>query len=149
MTAEERLLAIEEIKKLKARYFRYLDTKNWVALESVFAPDAAFDMRSGRGDMLDPDALLAGAVAIVSFIRASVEDVVTVHHGHMPEVDIRSDTKADGIWAMEDVLRWPTTSTGPIQTLHGYGHYHETYELISGGWRIKTLKLTRLRVLME
>jgi hypothetical protein len=54
----------------------------------------------------------------------------------MPEVDIRSDTMAEGIWAMEDVLRWPTTSTRPIQTLHGYGHYHETYELIGGGWRI-------------
>jgi len=35
--------------------------------------------------------------------------------------------------------------------MHGYGHYHETYELIADGkgagrWLIKTLKLTRLRV---
>lgn len=30
-------------------------------------------------------------------------------------------------------------------TLHGYGHYHETYEKIDGRWRIKTSKLTRLR----
>ena len=29
MTEVEKLLAIEEIKRLKSRYFRGLDTKNW------------------------------------------------------------------------------------------------------------------------
>jgi hypothetical protein len=32
-----------------------------------------------------------------------------------------------------------------MRTLHGYGHYHETYEKLDGEWRIKTMKLTRLR----
>jgi hypothetical protein len=49
-------------------------------------------------------------------------------------------TPAKGIWAMQDLLRWPDG-----RELHGYGHYHETYERIDGAWRIKTLKLTRLR----
>ena len=31
----ERYLALEEIKQLKARYFRYLDTKNWSGMESL------------------------------------------------------------------------------------------------------------------
>ena len=35
-----RLLAIEEIKQLKARYFRFLDTKDWAGLTTVFTPDA-------------------------------------------------------------------------------------------------------------
>jgi hypothetical protein len=30
--------------------------------------------------------------------------------------------------------------------MHGWGHYHETYEKAGGRWAIKTLKLTRLRV---
>jgi hypothetical protein len=30
--------------------------------------------------------------------------------------------------------------------LHGYGHYHETYENLNGEWRIKSLRLDRLRV---
>jgi hypothetical protein len=30
--------------------------------------------------------------------------------------------------------------------MHGYGHYHETYERTDDGWRIKTITLTRLRV---
>ena len=45
---------------------------------------------------------------------------------------------------MEDKLRWPPG--GPIRTLHGYGHYHETYEKLEEQWRIKTITLTRLRV---
>jgi len=45
---------------------------------------------------------------------------------------------------MEDKLRWPEGS--PVRTMHGYGHYHETYERTDDGWRIKTITLTRLRV---
>jgi hypothetical protein len=29
--------------------------------------------------------------------------------------------------------------------MHGYGHYHETYEKADGEWRIKSSKLIRLR----
>jgi hypothetical protein len=31
------------------------------------------------------------------------------------------------------MLRWPDG-----RELHGYGHYHETYEKVAGTWRIKT-----------
>jgi hypothetical protein len=68
--------------------------------------------------------------------------VITVHHGHMPEIELTSPTTATGIWAMEDHLWWPAGS--PITSLHGYGHYHETYRKSSEGWRIATLTLTRL-----
>ena len=52
-------------------------------------------------------------------------------------------TTARGVWAMEDLLSLPDNLS---QVLHGWGHYHETYERIGGQWRIKTLQLTRLRV---
>jgi hypothetical protein len=29
--------------------------------------------------------------------------------------------------------------------MHGYGHYHETYEAHDGDWRISSSTLTRLR----
>ena len=34
---------VEKIKKLKARYFRCMDTKDWDGFQSVFAPDATMD----------------------------------------------------------------------------------------------------------
>ena len=42
----ERLVAIEEIKQLKARYFRCMDTKDWEGFAEVFAPDAVEAIRS-------------------------------------------------------------------------------------------------------
>ena len=34
----------------------------------------------------------------------------------------------------------------PSAQSHGWGHYEETYEIVDGLWRIKTLRLTRLRL---
>ena len=34
---------IDAIKQLKARYFRYLDTKRWADLRRQFADDARFE----------------------------------------------------------------------------------------------------------
>ncbi len=59
----------------------------------------------------------------------------------MPEIDVTSPTTATGVWAMEDMLRWPDGSE-----LHGFGHYHEAYANVDGDWRIKSTLLTRLRM---
>ena len=137
----ERLIAIEEIKRLKARYFRCLDTKDWAGLAGVFAPDSVMDMSGETGTK---GGVCHGPTEIVAFVRVAIEAVQTVHHGHIPEIDVTSPTTAEGVWAMEDMLRWP--EGGPIRSMHGYGHYHETYERIEGQWFIKRITLTRLRV---
>ena len=144
MEPVERLIATEEIKQLKARYFRCMDTKDWAGFEQVFAADAVMDMSSEMRDQTTRGGITRGAAQIAAMVRTVVGPVVTVHHGHMPEIEITSPTTARGVWAMEDKLRWPEGS--PVRTMHGYGHYHETYERTDDGWRIKTITLTRLRV---
>lgn len=144
MNIVERLEAIEEIKQLKARYFRCMDTKDWDGFTSVFAPDARMDVSGELGDGADDSGgVTTGNREIAAFVRASIDDVTTVHHGHMPEIDVTSPTSATGTWAMEDHLWWPEGS--PISKMHGYGHYHETYEKVDGRWLITSTKLTRLR----
>jgi len=140
----ERLEAIEEIKQLKARYFRCMDMKDWDGFTTVFAADARIDV-SGElsGDVGGERGVTTGNREIAAFVRGSIDDVTTVHHGHTPEIDVTSPTNATGIWAMEDHLWWPEGS--PITTMHGYGHYHETYEKVKGRWRITSTTLTRLR----
>jgi uncharacterized protein (TIGR02246 family) len=125
----------EAIKQLKARYFRTMDTKDWEGMRDVFTDDVLVDTTEAGGGVVE------GGDAFVASLRTVLNDVVTVHHGHMPEIEIRSETEARGIWAMQDILEWPNG-----RRMYGYGHYHETYERIANGWRIKTLKLTRLRV---
>ena len=139
----ERLLAIEEIGRLKASYFRCLDTKDWACIATLFTSDAtAVYNVEGSGDLATPDNPVTGNEAIAAFIQRAVEHLVTIHHGHMPEIEITSPTTATGIWAMLDILQEP----GGENLVHGWGHYHETYERIDGRWYIKTLRLTRLRV---
>lgn len=138
----DRLIAIEAIRQLKARYFRCLDTKDRAGLVAVFAPDAVLDHR--QAEMAET---VEGAGAIADSILTAVADLTTVHHGHMAEVEILSYTSARGIWAMEDRLWWPEGS--PIKRLHGYGHYHEEYRVCDGEWKIAVNRLTRLRVDVE
>ncbi len=81
-------------------------------------------------------------------VSASVADQVSVHHGHMPDIEFTSDTTAKVVWAMEDRLyRSPGHPLGGGATwLHGFGHYHETYVKLDVGWRLQSSRLTRLRV---
>lgn len=141
MNAIDRLLAIEEIRNLKARYFRCVDTRDWEGFKAVFTDDAIFDVSEDI-----PGCVLVGPAAIAEFVTAALAGCVTVHHGHCPEIEIASDVAATGIWAMEDMLRWGEGSPRPGETLHGYGHYFETYEKSGDRWRIKATRLHRLRV---
>jgi len=124
------------ITQLKARYFRLMDTKDWEGLRGVFAEDVEVDLTTqGAG-------VIRGVDEYLPFLRSVIEDVVTVHHGHMPELELTSPTSATGIWAFEDHLWWPEGS--PDSYLHGWGHYHETYTKADGRWSIQTMRLSRL-----
>ncbi|MGH3632891.1 MAG: nuclear transport factor 2 family protein [Mycobacterium sp.] len=130
------LVEIEAIKRLKARYCRHLDAKNWPAWRGVFADDFVSDTAEAGG------MVIAGADEFVAFIRETLgkPSQPTVHQVHAPEIELTSDSTATGVWALNDVVR-----IAPGVNLQGYGHYHETYEKTAGHWRIKTSKLTRLR----
>jgi len=132
---------IEDIKQLKARYFRMMDTKDWNGLAQVFTEDVEIDVRGEGGGVTK------SVADYIPFLRAAIEDVITVHHGHMPEIQLTSPTTAVGIWALEDQLWWPEGA--PIKYMHGFGHYHETYEKRDSEWRIKTMTITRLHRLVD
>ena len=132
---------IEAIKQLKARYFRFLDTKEWVALQQLFVDDATVDMRTEGGKETRT------AAAFIETLQSNLEGVTTVHHGHTPEIELTSSNTASGIWAMEDELWWPEGA--PLRHMHGFGHYHETYRSVDGRWRIAGMTLTRLHRQLE
>jgi uncharacterized protein (TIGR02246 family) len=126
---------IEAIKQLKARYFRTMDTKAWDEMREVFADDVVVDTTASGGGVV------SGADEFLAFLRETLADAVTVHHGHTPEIDLTSATTATGIWALQDVIVWPNG-----MRLQGYGHYHEAYAKSDGRWRITSSTLTRLHM---
>jgi SnoaL-like domain len=127
---------VESIKQLKARYCRYLDAKDWESWRGLFADDFVSDLGEVGGGVI------VGADQFVTYTRRTIGKPTqsTVHQVHAPEIELTSTTTAQGVWALHDVVR-----LHPVLTLHGYGHYHESYAKIDGHWRIASSKLTRLR----
>jgi uncharacterized protein (TIGR02246 family) len=132
------LAATEEIKQLKARYFRLMDTKQWEDWADVFTEDLDAWIEGYSDASIGRD-------TFVSSVSAILADALTVHHGHMPEIEVTGPQTARGIWAMFDYVKF--TSPERQLELKGYGHYHEEYRKgADGRWRISSLKLSRLRV---
>ena len=130
---EQALADIEAIRQLKARYFRFLDTKDWDRFEALFTPDAELDVSD------DGAGVVQGASRIRAGIAAALDGARTVHQGTTPEIRVQGD-EATGTWAMTDLIDYPDGTR-----LEGAGHYHERYVRDGGEWRIARLELTRTR----
>jgi hypothetical protein len=143
-----RLMAIEEIRQLKARYFRFMDTRDFDSMAQVFCTDAVFDCSEGMrvlpvgGAWIGPiGPVVRGRDAIMAWISEAFRERTSVHHGHCHEVTIVSETQAHGIVAMEDHIRSLDRQT---KLIHAAGHYHERYRVEDNSWRIAETRLTRL-----
>jgi hypothetical protein len=138
-TPLQRLVDIEAIKQLKARYFRSIDRKDWDAFGQVLTRNAALEVP-------EVDSTTHGRDAIVAFVSGALTGAQTVHHGHMPEIELTGPDTARGTWAMFDLVEWPAAEGGDRVGIRGYGHYVEEYLREEGEWRISRSRLERLRV---
>jgi hypothetical protein len=126
---------IEAIRQLKARYCRFMDTKDWESWRGVFTDDVVVAVDTGVGK-IPP---MTGADGFVRFVRERNHQRITVHHGHTSEIEITSPTTATGIWGMEDIVE---QDDGTLK--RAYGFYHETYRRDGNGWRIASIELRRV-----
>jgi hypothetical protein len=133
----ERLLALEEIRSLKARYCRTVDARDWDAWRECFTDDIAFYLTSKP---------LLGVEALLEFGTRYLEGATSVHQVHAPEIAFTSDTEATGIWALHDILLWTEPNMFGVTSMVGYGSYHERYRRVDGTWRISEVKVSRFHV---
>jgi hypothetical protein len=129
------------IHQLKSRYFRYMDTKAWDSWRLLFTEDVEiyFD-----NSVLPKDTapVQAGRDNFVAFVSRMLQTAVTVHHGHMPDIEFTGPHHATGVWAMYD---WVDDAEKGY-AFQGWGHYHERYRKEADGiWRISQMRLTRIR----
>ena len=122
------LQEIEAIKQLKYRYFRFLDTKSWGELADCFVPDASSAYDEGRY-------AFAGRDAIIGFLKRALgrASLVTMHHGHHPEITLTSATTATGIWYLEDLV----IDTDRNTMLRGAAFYRDEYVREDGAWKLR------------
>jgi hypothetical protein len=124
MSDIEQLLAIEEIKRLHARRDRYLDTRDWDALEALHVPEH-------RTHAVGVHSASTASEAIAN-TRRFAERGRFAHQSYSPEISFESPTKASGIWAMRAMSEW--TQGEDEHWFEGYGHYIESYEKRNGEW---------------
>jgi hypothetical protein len=142
--ALDRLVAIEEIRGLRARYFRFVDTRDWPGFAGLFADNSELSFPDDVAGLV-----LRGSRNIADAVSTSLVDVRTVHHGHMGEIEFIAADRATGIWPMEDQLWFGPQSAMPNTRLHGYGHYYDDYVRADGQWRFSRVVLRRLRLSKE
>lgn len=140
-----RLVAIEEIHQLKARYCRLLDEKNWAELSDVFAEYAHIE--TDRGLSGGAQHTFDDSSSFIAHLQRLMQPIRSVHHVHAPEITMVSADSASGIWAVADHLS--VTEGRSFATLQGYGHYREKYSRIDGRWLITDMRLSRLLVEVE
>lgn len=127
MGAAEDLLDIEHIRQLKYRYFRHVDTKDWDGVASCFVPEATAGY---------PQRECGSRDEIIAFLSESmVPDLVTMHHGHHPEITLDGD-RATGTWYLHDKVMVAAYDFG----LEGAAIYTDRYVRTDapdlGGWRM-------------
>lgn len=146
MNALNDLLAIEDIRVVKARYCRLLDSKDWSGFAALFTEDAVMDVREDTGN---PP--ITGVAAIIAQVRFAVDAAATSHQVHTPEIGLDGQDAARGIWAMQDRVVWQMGKSPipGVASITGYGQYHETYRREDGIWKIAALRLSRFHVDMH
>lgn len=128
MSDIEWLVALEEIRQLKARRDRYADAHDWEAYEALHAPDHV-----SHNDGQEP---WTSSKEMIENVSRLMDDMITIHHSYDPEITFDSPNKARGIWAMTDAA---VSKNGDRDNWTiGYGYYYETYEKRDGRWMFTT-----------
>ena len=148
-SAVERLVAIEDIQQLQARYYRCVDRKDWDCWRAIFASDFVFDTHSKYGVIHGPEGMID-----LMHRNGLYDRVKTVHYGHMPEVEILSSTTARGTWTADYRHYYPLgqsyETTGdevaaPGKSNHSYASYYETFVKRDGKWQMQTMEQRQWR----
>ena len=150
MSELDLLSAAHEIMQLKARYFRGVDTCDGDLVRGMLAEDCVLDYmgcctdpKSGKDYIPAMNVVMRGRDSWRSDGMSSL-GIVSVHQGHNFEVQFTDDRTAKVIWSMTDRLWFPPGWEYSLMT--GHGHYHETYQKSGAAWKLKTTRITRIRV---
>ena len=136
----------EAIRGGKARYCRYLDTKQWEKLADIAMPDADLTFLDEDGEVLKVGGVrfvFASPAAFAKTMAVIFRNARTSHQVTNSELTHVSDTQVSAVWAMSDylVLR-PLAGIVPV-VVFGHGRYHEIWEEHAGDWRLRQLTLRR------
>ena len=132
----QQLSDLEDIRTLKHRYFRGIDTADLALLGTLFTQDLTVDYRGGTYRVR-----LEGRDNMLEFLANSFHSgAVAMHHGHMPEITLTGENDAEGIWYLEDIFIDVERSSHTI----GSAIYRDVYRREDGAWKIARTEYDRV-----
>lgn len=132
----QQLSDFEDIRTLKHRYFRGIDTADLNLLSGLFSEDLVVDYRGGTYRVS-----LEGRDNMVEFLANSFHSgALAMHHGHMPEITLTGDDTAEGIWYLEDIFINLESRTHTV----GSAIYRDQYRREGGAWKISRTEYDRV-----
>lgn len=132
----QQLSDLEDIRTVKHRYFRGIDTADMNLLATLFTDDVGVEYRGGTYRVR-----LEGRENMLDFLANSFNsDAVAMHHGHMPEITLTGDDTAEGIWYLEDIF---INLELQLHTI-GTAIYRDQYRREDGVWKIARTEYDRV-----
>ncbi len=153
MPGFEPLIELEHIKRLKYRYMRALDTQNWDLMADCFTADVSCWYSGGALST-------SGRDNVVGMLKEYCPPgFVSSHIAVHPEIDLLDDTRAEGVWRMEDLVNYTSPTgyraggTGEKITggerMQGAGYYYDSYSKTEDRWQISRTGFIRLFELID
>lgn len=132
----QQLSDFEDIRTLKHRYFRGIDTADMALLSGLFTDDITVDYRSDGYRVQ-----LQGYENMLEFLASSFHsDALAMHHGHMPDIKLTGDTTATGIWYLEDIFIDLSIKNYCL----GTAIYKDRYRKVGDTWKIEHTEYDRV-----
>lgn len=132
----QQLSDFEDIRNLKHRYFRAVDTCDVPLLRQLFTDDVSVDYKGG-----DYRAQFTGLENMIEFLVNSFHsDTIAMHQGHTPEIALIGDNTATGIWYLEDINIYAEARSQTV----GTGFYSDEYRREDRRWKIARTEIDRV-----
>lgn len=133
----ERIVATEEVRQLKYRFWANVDSKKWNEVLALFeSPDAKVEMLGLKKPDGTPITTAKQFVDFASGPYYSNGNRAAIHLGLNPIITIKSATEAEAIWTFEAV-EYPVVDGKPGSAdRHVWGQHTDRYIKTTSGWRI-------------
>lgn len=136
----DRLLAIEDIKLLRAKYCRRIDGHRFAELAEILTEDFLLDM-SPTGKVLGAEVRpLRGRDTIIAMMQQNFAPLkMLLHIVTIPEIEFQDAENATGVWRQETFIK----ENGPDLPGSGlaYASVYDTYRKDGGRWLIASVRV--------
>jgi hypothetical protein len=136
----DRLLALEDIKLLRAKYCRSIDSHDFDRLAGILTEDFLLDMSptsSVLGTAVEP---VRGREAVLELMNSGFSRLTKLLHiVTIPEIEFQDESHATGVWRQETFIkenRPDIPGTGIA-----YATVFDTYRKEAGRWLIASVKV--------